>query len=369
MRLNRALYGLRQAPRAWHMRLSEELQRMGLSPSSADPSLCISASDPGAWVLVYVDDMLIIGSSVTVMQQVKQQIQSVFKCRDLGEPKVFLGMEVLRDRSARTIKLTQRGMVRQLVEDCGLLNSKPRPTPLSVSTRLEPAKEGDELLEDPKQYGSLVGRLAYLAACTRPDIANAVGVLSRFNSKPTVGHMKAALNVVRYLHGTVELGIQYGGGSGSMQPLVFTDSDYAGDLQTRRSTTGFVVTIAGGAVSWSSKLQHTVATSTVEAEYMAAAAAIKEALWMRKLLADLSKPVGSVEVMGDNMGMLSALRNPVQSVRTKHIDVAHHFARERVARKEVTLTYVPTERMVADALTKALSPQKFEFCRMGMGMR
>ena len=203
---------------------------------------------------------------------------------------------------------------------------------------------------------------------TRPDIAYAVGALARFMAKPTSVHWQAAKGVVRYLAGTVELGITFGA-SKDAGLQGYCDADYAGDIDTRRSTTGFVFVLYGGAVTWCSKRQPTVAASTTEAEYMAAAMAVKEGLWLRKVLADLHVEFeGVVTIKGDNQSTLKLLRNPISSMRSKHIDVAHHFARERVMRKEVAFTYISTQMMVADVFTKALPESKHAFCRAGMGM-
>jgi len=156
---------------------------------------------------------------------------------------------------------------------------------------------------------------------------------------------------------------------GSKEPLVgYCDADYAGDVDSRRSTTGYVFLIYGGAASWSSRLQPTVAASTVEAEYMSAAQAAKEALWLRKLCADLGIAGGKIQIYGDNQGALQLLKHPIASQRSKHIDIMHHFVRERVTRGELRYDYVPTAQMVADILTKALDAAKFKTCREMLGM-
>jgi hypothetical protein len=179
-------------------------------------------------------------------------------------------------------------------------------------------------------------------------------------------HWNAAKGVLRYVAGTLDVGIVYGSSQAGLQG--FCDADYAGDLDTRRSTTGYVFTLAGGAISWSSRLQPTVAVSTTEAEYMAAAQAVKEGLWLRKLMNDLRWHTGVVSICTDNQGTLKLLKHPISSVRSKHIDVMHHFARERVARKEVAFEYCATDRMIADCLTKPLSEKQFSMCCVGMGV-
>jgi hypothetical protein len=206
----------------------------------------------------------------------------------------------------------------------------------------------------------------YLSVCTRPDIAQAVGALARYMASPTVTHWQAAKGVLRYISGTANYGINFGGGNLTLE--AYCDADYAGDIDTRRSTTGYVFILSGGAISWSSRLQPTVAASTTEAEYMAAACAIKEALWLRTLLSELGQDPGTISIFADNQGAIKLLKNPVFSMRSKHIDVIYHFARERVMRKDIIFKYVSTNKMVADILTKPLPSTKFDFCRTSMGI-
>jgi len=215
-------------------------------------------------------------------------------------------------------------------------------------------------------YSQLVGSLMYLAVTTRPDISYAVGALARYMSCPTTTHWQAAKGVVRYLAGTMSYGIVCSGES--VELAGYSDADYAADIETRRSTSGRVFIMNGGAIRWQSKRQPTVATSTSEAEYMAAAAAVKEGLRLRKLLADLDIPTGTINIMADNQSAIKLLRNPTSSIRSKHIDIVHHFARERVMRKEVTSNYVNTQDMVADVLTKAVPEVTHKRCCGGMGL-
>jgi len=234
--------------------------------------------------------------------------------------------------------------------------------PLAAGEKLR--KEGEPLDMMRFPYSECVGSLLYLSVCTRPDIGQAVGALARYMAAPTVAHWEAALGVVRYLVGIVDYGLTFGG---SNETLVgYCDADYAGDLDSRRSTTGYVFLMFGGAVSWSSRLQPTVAVSTVEAEYLSAGQVVKEALWFRKLGVDLGFDLGHVQIYCDNHGAIQLLKHPITSQRSKHIDVIHHFAKERVARKEVNFVFCRTEDMKADILTKALG--KFKKCRKEIGI-
>src|SRR3569623_1280881 len=296
-RLKKTIYGLRQAPRAWHQRLKAELCTRDLTAAESDAALFTGEGDGDrVWIIVWVDDILIAAAGEQRVAKVKEHLASKFDVRDLGPAEYFLGMELSRDRVTRTVTLTQKKLPRELVERFGMTSAKPRSVPLAAGEKL--LKEGTLLDTATFAFSELVGSLLYLSVCTRPDIAQAVGALARYMASPTEEHWSAALGVVRYLAGTQEAGVTFGG---SEEPLVgYCDADYAGDGDSRRPTTGYAFLIYGGAASWSSRLQPTVAASTVEAEYMSAAQAAKEALWLRKLCADLGIAGGTIQIYGDN---------------------------------------------------------------------
>jgi transposase InsO family protein len=365
--LQRAIYGLKQAPRTWHQRLREELTAIGLKESDADASLYVGNhnGDP-IYLIVYVDDILIIAKRLTTVEYVKDQLTSTFEARDLGEANYFLGMSLIRDRGSRTLKLRQERLMSELITKYGMDDAKPKTMPISTSVHLS-KDDGEPLDKELYPYSGLVGSLMYLSVCTRPDISQAVGALARYMANPTTAHWQAAKGVVRYLSTTKDFGIVYGG-SKELCAVGYSDADYAGDADTRRSTTGYVFILNGGAISWTSRRQATVAASTTEAEYMAAAAAIKEALWIRQLLRSLNVPADTICMLADNQSAIKLLKNPVFSMRSKHIDVAYHFAREHVALKHVEFEYIDTANMVADMLTKAVPEAKLNFCRKSMGL-
>ena len=366
-RLRKSLYGLRQAPRAWFKKLKETLEATGFTASQADASLYIKIIDgKPVYVLVYVDDILAIGTSAAV-GEVKATLKASFDVRDLGDVSLFLGMHITRDRSARTIKINQSRMISELLTEYNMRDAKPKSIPISPSIKLVKTEPGDELDTSTHPFRELVGSLLYLTVCTRPDIAFAVGALARYMSKPSTEHWNTAKGILRYLAGTPDYGINFGG-SNNIDVVGYCDSDYAGDISTRRSTTGYVFLCNNGAISWSSRLQPTVAASTCEAEYMSAASAVKEALWLRTLLLELGNPSGALNIYADNQGALKLLKNPIASARSKHIDVMHHFTRDRVARGEVNFVYESTDKMLADILTKPVPEAKFSEHRMNMGI-
>ncbi|KAJ9506512.1 hypothetical protein QJQ45_005032 [Haematococcus lacustris] len=365
-RLHKALYGLRQAPRAWHARLCEELLAMNFKSSEADPALFTLHLPSGTvYLLVYVDDCLLCTQQgdTTGLAYVKQKLSSVFKLKDLGEARCFLGMQIVRDRAEGTILISQQKLIHELVTTHSMSNAHSKTLPMAAAVKL--VREGEALDTSVHHYSALVGSLLYLSCCTRPDIAFSVGALARHMSAPTKQHWAAACTVLCYLKGTSEQGLLFGGVTGLQG---FTDADYAGDKDTARSTTGYLFTLNGGAISWSSRLQPTVAMSTAEAEYMAASSATKEALWLRKLMRDLQLEARCVQMSCDNQAALQLLHNPMATARAKHIDVHHHFVRERINRGEVAFSYCHTDSMLADIFTKPLAAVKFNAGKQGCGV-
>jgi len=355
-RLNLALYGTKKAGWLWGIKLDKELKEIGAVRSKVD--LCLYEwchSLPGrVFILVYVDDLIVAGEKPAGVAAVKRSVSEKFEVRDMGKDNDFIGMKIMRDRESKTLTLSNSGHTVTLLEAFGMDTNTPNKASIASGVKL--AKTGEDLLPVGNQDAELVGSLLYLATTTRPDIAFAVGVLSHFMSCPKQDHMRAAKMVLRYLRGTTRLGVVYGG-SKTLQG--FVDADWAGDVDGRRSTTGFVFTLNGGPIAWASKRQSTVATSTAEAEYVAAAMATKEALWLRKLLSALGVDGGAVPMGEDNQACLALVNNPDSTGRTKHVDVAYHMVRDYVAREKVTFYFLSSVDMPADGLTKPLPAPVF----------
>ena len=361
-RLFKALYGLRQASRAWHRKLVATLLANGFEVSDADPALFIKHDGLGVVrLLVHVDDLL---------AEAKQQLAMKFELRDLGEVTMYLGIEIVRNKATEEVKISQKRYALDLVQKFGLVDAKPDVIPMQPNLASLGAtgisEEEEKPFEDVTRYRALVGGLMNLAVCTRPDIAQAVYRLARYMSKPMVVHWEAAKKVLRYVKGTAEYGITYGR---NKELFGYADSDWASDRDSRRSTTGYVFMLNQGAVSWKSRLQPTTAASSVEAEYMSAASATREAMWLRTLMADFDLGIGAVRIWDDSQGAIGLIRNPIMSDRSKHIDVMHHFVREKEQHGHVSFKYCPTDSMVADMLTKPLPVAQFVKFRLSMGVR
>jgi hypothetical protein len=245
-----------------------------------------------------------------------------------------------------------------------MLNAKSVTTPLPSGAKLF-MDDGEPLDTAKYHYQALTGAFNWLAYQTRPDIAYATSVLSSFNSAPRWSHWVAAMHVLRYLAGTMELGLVYGKGDGF---LVYCDADWAGDPETSRSTTGYVGLFHGAPVFWRSAKQRTVARSSTEAEYVAAGDVTAKVIHITNLLGQFGHVQLPVKIMGDNQSCLKLVANPVSTNKTKHIRIQHHFVRERVLDGEVSFHYVPTRSQLADCFTKNVPGPALAMCREGLGM-
>ena len=295
---------------------------------------------------------------------------------NLGETKRFLGVDIERNGAKKRIRILQRTYINEVLHRYGMQDCKPMNTPLPHNIHLEPYTESETSSEDRLLYQSMLGSVMYAMLWTRPDLGYAVSLLGRFSANPGPEHWSCMKHGLRYLQGTKDMAIEYDG-TAPFNFHGFSDSDWAEDRATRRSTSGNVFLMAKGAVSWASKRQATVALSSTEAEYMAAAFAAKELIWLRQLLLELERGFVDPEerndlpatiLYGDNQGSNSLTRNPEHYQRTKHIDVVYHFVQERVETNEINVIYIPSDDMTADALTKALPYVKHLQHTQNMGL-
>ena len=322
----------------------------------------------GIIIALYVDDLLIFGKTLKNVEKVKRLLSGEFEMKDMGELKFFLGIQVHRDRKARTIHINQSAYINKILHRFGMKESKPAPTPIATGTQLQKATEFDELA-DTTIYQSMVGSEMYTMLCTRPDLAYAISQTSQFSATPTRIHESVVKRGFRYLNGTRMDGITFSG-SKHLKLSAYSDADWAGNKEDRKSISGFLATINGAAISWSSKKQTSVATSSTEAEYMALSGAVKEIIWIQRMFKELGRTLEDEKIIyEDNQGAIALAKNPEQHARTKHIDIQYHFIRECIENGYIELKYIPTEDMVADAMTKPLPKDRHRdlTARMGVG--
>lgn len=371
-KLKKSLYGLKQSPRAWYQKMDQVLLELGFHRSEADHCIYSHKDDKGVrmYIGLYVDDLFLLSSSLDRLTMLKRDLGLRFDMKDLGEAQYILGFQIVRDRSKRQLTICQSGYIQSVLERFNMHNCNPASTPMLPGTQLLreqcPVSDQDKAAMASIPYQSALGAVMYAMLGTRPDIAYAVSCLSKFSSNPGRAHWSALKHLLRYLRGTIDFKLTYGGLSGSDSsrstssalgsPLVgYSDSDWGSDPNDRRSISGYVFQLAGGAVSWQAKKQDTVALSSVEAEYMASTQATKEALWWRTFFEQIGMPFsGPTRIWSDNQGSIALIKNPQHHARTKHIDIRYHFIRQHVSDRSVEFVFKGTEFMAADIFTKSL---------------
>jgi hypothetical protein len=364
--LKRSIYGLKQSPRCWNKELVDYLTELGFIQSDGDPCVFVrTVNDKLVIIAVYVDDLILATEDSTDMCDLKKALSNCFKMKDLGMLHYCLGIEITQESDC--VKLTQKQYILKLLKKYGMSDANTVSTPSDRNVKLI-KDDGVSGKVDKSMYQSMVGSLLYAAVATRPDIGQSVSMVSKFSSDPTMAHLTAVKRILRYLKGTVDLGLTYSKSDGNVLKA-YSDSDWAGDQDDRHSTSGFVSVLSGSAISWLSKKQASVALSTAEAEYIALSTTTQEVVWLRRLLRDFGVDMSqATEVFGDNQGSIALSKNPVHHKRTKHIDIRYHFVREAVVDGIVKITYCPTKEMVADILTKPLPRGQFEILRSKLGL-
>jgi histone deacetylase 1/2 len=329
-RLQKSLYGLKQSPRAWYSKLSSKLQSLGFVPSKADTSLFVFIRRQVIiYMLIYVDDIIITGSCKQAVDRLMDQLHSSFAIKDLGKLSFFLGVHVT-DIDNGGVALTQARYATDLLQKVNMLNCKEISTPMSSTEKLS-RTSGTLLIEDTAfLYRSTVGALQYLCL-TRPDISFAVNRVCQFLAAPTDVHWSAVKRILRYVKGTVNFGLQIQR-SPSTELSVFTDADWAGCPDDRRSIGGYAVFYGPNLISWSSRKQPTVSRSSTEAEYKAIANGTAEVTWLQSVLRELEVFQSHAPTLWcDNLGATFLTANPMFQARTKHIEIDFHFVRENVS--------------------------------------
>jgi len=363
--LNKSLYGLKQAPRAWYSRFATFLLSLGFVEAKSDTSLFIyrRGSDI-AYLLLYVDDIVLTASSPGLLRRIISALQQEFSMKDLGKLHHFLGMHV--QQCGDGLFLSQRQYMLDILDRAGMAECKPCSTPVDTNPKVA-AADGPPVA-DATDYRSLAGALQYLTF-TRPDIAYAVQQVCLHMHDPREPHLAALKRILRYVRGTLHLGLLLRP-SPATDLVVYTDADWAGCPDTRKSTSGYAVFLGDNLVSWSSKRQNTVSRSSAEAEYRAVANGVAEASWLRQLLLELHAPLQQATlVYCDNISVVYMSSNPVQHQRTKQIKIDLHFVREKVAAGHVHVLHVPTSSQYADIFTKGLPSSVFTEFRSSLNVR
>ncbi|CAB1104504.1 unnamed protein product [Ectocarpus sp. CCAP 1310/34] len=359
VRLNKSLYGLKQASRTFYKRLVSDLLRIGFEQSLSDPCVLrfMMGDEVMGIIAIHVDDILYAGTK-RLAEVIVEALGDSLPTKNLGEVRFFLGCAFSRDREAGTIEISQESYIRSVLERFNICRTSSIPA--------SPANDSRSVMEDEEAgdvpFREVVGCLMWIANNTRPETSNAVRTVARHSHEPKKSDWKAAQKILSYLKETAHLTLKYKQDTTvDVGTLVYVDADFASKATDRRSVSGALVLVAGCLVSWFSWTQKCVSLSTSEAEYIAMGDGVKEALFvngMLQLLRPSAKP-RKIDVFEDNEGAIALAENPLSSSRSKHIDVRHHFLRNLTEEGVIEVTHVPSKEQHADILTKALPRNLF----------
>ncbi|KAI3714929.1 hypothetical protein L6452_21891 [Arctium lappa] len=361
--LDKAPYGLKQAPRAWYATLSTFLIKNGFDKGTIDTTLFIKRyKNEMLLVQIYVDDIIFGSTNQKYCDKFSELMKSEFEMSLMGELTFFLGLQVKQTSEGTFISQTK--YVSEILEKYKLNDSTSMKTPLATGVKLDSDPSGQSV--DIKTYRGMIGSLLYLTA-SRPDIMFATCLCARYQANPKESHLSVVKRIFRYLRGTPSLGLWYPKLS-SFDQTAYTDADHAGCKLHRKSTSRCCQLLGNKLVSWSSKKQNCVSTSTAEAEYVATASCCSQVIWMKTQLRDYGQQYERIPILCDSKSTIAISTNPVQHSKTKHIDVRYHFLKDHVERGIIEMYFVQTDLQLADIFTKALDERRFNFLISKLGM-
>jgi hypothetical protein len=376
--LRKAIHGLKQAARQWFIKLTAELCRMHHNRSKADPALYVSTQhgdscEMRGFLHSHVDDLTWVGHGVS---NDAKRLLKVFPGRYIGEARHLLGLVIARDQERSIISLSSLPLIVETVQRWSNLETREAHSPMTPGAdKSTDATSPVVDIEHVSEFRAIVGSLMYIASVTRPDLMYAASELAQHVAKPLEGDMKRARQALRYLSTTKDLVLQYHKHQGltsaghAAPASVWSDADYAGCEETRKSRTGFVLFLFGAPILWASKKQPCVVKSTTAAEYIAASMAADEAIFLGKLLFDLGLRMGPIDLFCDNRAAVASARNPIENLKVKYLEVHWHFIREQVEKGELNIQWVQTRDQIADIFTKPLARSLFEKFRLLLCVR
>ena len=375
-KLQRSIYGLKQASRSWNIRFDEVVK--GFDFTKNEEESCVYKKVSGSsvvFLILYVDDILLIGNNIPMLESVKTSLKNSFSMKDLGEAAYILGIKIYRDRSRRLIGLSQDTYIDKVLKRFSMEEAKKGFLPMSHGIHLSKtqcpstADERDRMSRVP--YASAIGSIMYAMISTRPDVSYALSMTSRHQSDPGESHWTAVKNILKYLRRTKDMFLIYGGEE-ELVVIGYTDASFQTDRDDSKSQSGFVFTLNGGAVSWKSSKQETVADSTTEAEYIAASEAAKEGVWIRNFLIELGvfpNASSPLNLYCDNNGAIAQAKEPRNHQKNKHVMRRFHLIRDFVNRGEIKICKIHTDLNISDPLTKPLPQAKHDAHVRAMGIR
>ena len=374
LRLLKSLYGLKQAPRDWNQQLDAHLKHLGFQPLVTESCIYIGKFELKiCYIIVYVDDMLIATMSRSTLANLKVKIHAKFPIEDKGPLSFFLNIHAKRDRKLRTITLFQTVKIEQLLLDMNMSDCVPTKLPADPLVCLKKEMMPTTLLEIEAMqeipYKSVLGRLQHIAITTRPDIVPAVSAVGSFSHNPGMQHWVAVQRILSYLKGTKTVGLILGGICDELQIEAYADADWAGEMEERKSRTGFVILIGSASIIWCSKLQSSTALSSTESEYLALSSTCQDVIWLRALMKEFGFNQHQPTVIyQDNQSTITIAESDKNYPAIKHVELRYHFIRQKIKSQEVRLVKKATGEMTADIFTKQLPWPAFSRHRASLGL-
>lgn len=365
-RLRKSLYGLKQAARAWNTLLKSSLSSCGFTQSEADECLFVKRSSGNISIIAcHVDDFIHASSSLELIQQTADQLRKSFELKDLGPVKKFLGVDITRHEDGH-FSLSQRHYIEKIAQDLNLDHCKAQKYPIDPGYY---KLEDDKLLDTNEHYRKVIGMLLYISTNTRPDISASVCILAQRVTQPRELDLSESLRVVKYLVGTKHHELHLNNNDAVQSLTVFSDANFGECRKDGKSNSGIICFVNGGPISWSSRKQSYVAVSTCEAEFYAVSEAVKETIWLRRLIQEFTGPIATpTTVFNDNQASISMITNGNFMQRTKYVGVRCHFIADWIKRNIIDLQHCATEYNTADLLTKPLNSVRLATLRVGAGL-
>jgi hypothetical protein len=358
--LRKSLYGLKQASRIWNSDIHNTLTKLKFKQCRSDPCVYVHRkAEQLIILLLWVDDMVLAYNDDNLCQQVIHDLKEAYELQDRGQLKWILGMSVNNNDNA--VSICQEAYINKVLKNTGMTDCHPLSTPAIAR---DTGSTAQTQKADATNYRSITGMLLHAHNCTRADISFATVQVCRYMNEPTTENMQEAKRILRYLKGCSAAAITFkkklATDKASIQPIGYSDASWGEDLTTRRSISGYAFFIGTGPVAWNSKLQHTVALSSAEAEYIALSAAVQEATWLTTFINELGFKQEPTKIFVDSQAAKAIAENPVHQARTKHIDIRHHFIRDQVTQGKVNLEWCSTQEQTADIFTKPLKRELFK---------
>lgn len=365
-KLVKSLYGLKQEPKQWHQKFDHVTLECGFKINECDKCVYVKDTDGGYVILcLYVDDMLIIGSNDNMIKSTKNMLKARFDMKDMGLADVILGIQISRTHNG--LVLSQAHYVDKILEKFNAEDTTVARTPIDTSHHLS-KNRGDGVAQ--VEYSRIVGSLMYLMSCTRPDLAFAISRLSRYTSNPSSEHWKSITRVLRYLRYTRDYGLHYTRYLAVVEG--YSDANWISDMKDSKSTSGYVFTLGGAAISWKSSKQTVIARSTMESEFIALDKCGEETEWLRQFLEDIprwEKPVSAICIHCDSQSAIGRAQSAMYNGKSRHIRRRHNTIRQLLSTGVISIDYVKSKDNIADPLTKGLNRELLSKSSRGMGLK